>query len=47
MAEILDVPDDYEMICFLPVGVADQPLNYVKRKAFKERAWFNGFKKQD
>jgi len=47
MAEILDVPDDYELICFLPVGVADQPLNYVKRKPFKERAWFNGFKKQD
>ena len=47
MAEILDVPDDYEVICFLPIGVADQPLNYVKRKPFNERAWFNGFKKQD
>ena len=44
MAEILGVPDDYELICFLPVGIADQPLNYVKRKPFEERAWFNGFR---
>jgi len=46
MAKILDVPDDYELVCFLPVGIAKQPLNYVTRKPFNERAWFNGFKKQ-
>ena len=45
MADILGVPEDYELICFLPVGVAAQPLNYVKRKSFNERAWFNGFNK--
>jgi len=45
MAKILEVPDDYDLICFLPVGIADEPLNYVKRKPFNERAWFNGFKK--
>ena len=45
MAEILGVPDEYELICFLPVGIADGPLNYVKRKPFEERAWFNGFRK--
>jgi len=45
MAEILEVPDEYELICFLPVGIAQQPLNYVTRKPFNERAWFNGFKK--
>ena len=45
MAEILGVPDNYELICFLPVGIADGPLHYVKRKAFEERAWFNGFQK--
>jgi len=44
MAKILGVPDDYELVCFLPVGIADQPLNYVKRKPFEERAWFNGFR---
>jgi len=45
MADILGVPDDYELVCFLPVGLANQQLNYVKRKPFKERAWFNGFRK--
>jgi len=45
MADILGVPDDYDLICFLPVGVAAQPLNYVKRKPFDERAWFNGYYK--
>jgi len=45
MAEILGVPDDYELICFLPVGVADKPIKHVRRKPFEERAWFNGFRK--
>ena len=44
MADILDVPDEYELVCFLPVGVATGKLNYVTRKPFNERAWFNGFK---
>jgi len=44
MADILGVPDDYELVCFLPVGIAAQPLNYIKKKPFGERAWFNGFK---
>jgi len=45
MAKLLGVPDEYDLICYLPVGVATDPLNYVKRKPFNERAWFNGFKK--
>jgi nitroreductase len=45
MADILGVPDDYEMVCFLPVGVAAEGLNFVEKKPFGERAWFNGFKK--
>ena len=47
MADILGVPEDYDLICFLPVGIADKPLNYVKRKPFEERAWFNGFKENE
>jgi len=43
MADILDVPNDYELVCFLPVGVALQSLRYVDKKTFTERAWFNGF----
>jgi len=44
MADILGVPDDYELVCFLPVGIADQPVKHVKKKPFGDRAWFNGFK---
>ena len=44
MAKILGVPDDYDLICFLPVGVADQPIKHAGRKPFEERAWFNGFR---
>ena len=45
IAKILDVPDDYELICILPVGVAiDEPV-LPKKKAFEERAWFNKFGK--
>jgi len=44
MAKILGVPDEYELICFLPVGVAEQPIKHAGRKPFEERAWFNGFK---
>ena len=44
MAEILNVPADYELICFLPIGIASQPLKYADKKPFEERAWFNGFK---
>jgi len=44
MADILGVPDNYELVCFLPVGVADEPIRFPKKKAFNERAWFNGFR---
>ena len=44
MAEALGVPDDYELVCFLPVGVAEQPVTRRAKKPFEERAWFNGFK---
>ena len=43
MAQVLGVPDDYELICFLPVGVAEHAPAEPKKKAFEERAWFNGF----
>jgi hypothetical protein len=45
MADILNVPADYELICFLPVGIAAQPIKFPEKKPFSERAWFNGFKK--
>ena len=43
MAQILGVPDEYEMVCFLPVGIAKTAPVVPKKKGFAERAWFNGF----
>ena len=43
MAEILHVPEEYELVCFLPVGIAEEETVLPKKKAFEERAWFNAF----
>ncbi len=43
MAQILGVPDDYELVCFLPVGIAKSAPVLPKKKDFDERAWFNSF----
>ena len=45
MARILGVPDGYELICFLPVGIPKDPLSGPPKKDFDQRAWFNGFPK--
>ena len=46
MARILGAPEDCELVCLLPVGVAADAVNAPKKLPFKERAWFNGFKKE-
>ena len=45
MAEILNVPEEYELVCMLPVGFAADEPGMPKKKDFNERAWFNGFRK--
>ena len=45
MAQILGVPDEYELVCFLPVGIAAEEVTAKAKKPFEERAWFNGFQK--
>jgi len=47
MADILAVPDEYDLVCLLPVGVADQPVRHAEKRPFLERAWLNGFKRVD
>jgi len=44
VADVLGVPDDYELVCILPVGAAAHPVSHVRKKSFEERAWFNGYK---
>ena len=43
MARILGVPDGYELVCLLPVGIAAEEVRQPNKKGFEERAWFNGF----
>ncbi len=44
IAEMLNVPDGYELICVLPVGVAEKEASSPVKKGFEERAWFNSYK---
>ena len=43
MAQILGVPEGWELVCFLPVGVAEGKTATPKKKSFAERAGFNAF----
>lgn len=42
LAQILGVPDGYELVCILPVGVAQDAPRTPPKRPFEERAWFNG-----
>ena len=46
MAAILNVPDTCQLVCFLPVGIAESEPVLPKKKPFEERAWFNAFQKE-
>ena len=43
MAQILGVPDEFELVCFLPIGIAETKPLAPEKKPFGERAWFNVF----
>ena len=45
MAKILNVPEEYELVCFLPVGMAEEPLTHAPKEPFEARAWFNAYGK--
>ena len=43
IAQILQVPDDHELVCILPVGIAETEPVPPQKKSFEERAWFNSY----
>ena len=45
LAKILGVPDEYELVCILPVGIAEDKPSAPGKEPFECRAWFNGFQK--
>ena len=47
IADVLNVPEEYELVCFLPVGIAAQPVSSPAKKPFEERAWFNRFGRRE
>ena len=47
MAAILGVPEDYELIAYLPVGIPEAEGKRIRKKPHSERAWFNGFAKAE
>ena len=47
LAEILGVPAEYELVCFLPVGVPAEAPPTLRKRPFAERAWFHGFGREE
>ena len=47
IAQLLGVPEQYELVCVLPVGVAKKEVRWPQKKPFAERAWFNGFGEEE
>lgn len=45
MAQILGVPDEYELVTFLPIGIPAQEITPVKKRPPEDRIWLNGFRK--
>ena len=41
IAKLLNVPKDYEVVAFLPVGLPEEDTKRPQYKPFKDRAWFN------
>ena len=46
MADILGVPEEYELVCYLPVGIAAEDVQPPKKLPCSERAWLYGFGKK-
>ena len=45
MAELLGVPENLELVCYLPIGKPAEEGSRVRKLPFEERAWFNGYRK--
>jgi nitroreductase len=43
LAKILGVPEEYELVCILPVGIGEDVPAAPKKRPFEERARFNGY----
>lgn len=46
IASVLGVPEEYDVVCILPVGKALDDFHAPSKKSFSERVKFNGFDKE-
>ncbi len=47
IAEILDVPSEYDVVCILPVGKAVDDFHAPSKKAFEDRVKFNRWESEE
>ncbi|MCR4793864.1 MAG: nitroreductase family protein [Ruminococcus sp.] len=45
IAAHMGIPDDYSIVCILPVGKPAEKTHQAVKKPFESRIWFNGFGK--
>ncbi|MCH5192790.1 MAG: nitroreductase family protein [Oscillospiraceae bacterium] len=43
IAEHMGIPDEYKIVCILPVGKPAEDIKTAAKKPFNSRVWFNGF----
>ena len=43
IAEHLGLPNEYSVVCILPVGKAEDDVRKTAKMPFESRVWFNGF----
>lgn len=43
MQKILGVPDEYELVCYLPIGIPAEDFPPLRKRPFEMRGWLNGF----
>ena len=43
LAEHMGIPDEYKIVCILPVGKADEEITLISKKQLEGRVWFNSF----
>lgn len=43
MEAILGVPEEYDLVCFLPIGKTEEAIIPPKKRTFEQRASFNSF----
>lgn len=47
IADALGIPEEYELVCFLPVGKAAEPTRRPQKIPYSDRAWLNGFQEEE